>query len=183
MYDQAPLETTAFVEALRTGDRGALEWVARRCDHVGAPRFSRWAWEWMRDDFIADLTAQLTVATRAARFEIRGSAEAYIDTAIRNLCRRRFSDLARVRNQVDIQQAAGSVTVPDSAARVIAVLDLKRALAGLGRDCREMIEEKYLHGRSLSEMALDHGVPEKTIRSRLHSCREKLRILWQKLST
>lgn len=173
-----------FAEALKRGEAGVLPWLATRCDRVAARQFSAWAWRWMRDDFIADLASQLAGAVRGANFEIRGDAGAYVDTAIRNLCRRYFLDMARMRAHVPLDAASDQPACHgDSAAQVAAVIDLKRALDRLSPECRRMLQEKYLASRTLQEIGAGLGVEEKTARSRLHTCREKLRELWFAEST
>lgn len=185
MTTESPsLDGARFAQQLRTGDRAALEWLVGRCERVGSRQFSGWAWRWIREDFVADLAAQLTSASRATTFEIRGAAEPYVDTAIRNLCRRYYLDLARVRSQVPMDAVTNTPAGPtDSLARIAAVLDVKRVLRELSPECRRLIEDKYGRNLSLEEMGRERGIPEKTARSRLHACREKLRARWRELST
>lgn len=168
-----------FAERLRAGDRDVIAWIESRCHRVAAPQFSAWAWDWIRDDFIADLLTQLSLAVRG-RFELQSDAGAYVDTSVRNLCRRYFTDLARMRSREPIADgfALHEPAVPDSVAAVSAVLEIRDALDRLSPECRRLMIEKYLTGHSLAEIGDAIGVPEKTARSRLHQCRKKLRELW-----
>ena len=155
--------------------------MTARCERVASRQFSDWAWEWIREDFVGDLVSQLANTVRKDDFELRGAAGAYVDTAIRNLCRRYFRDVAQARRQVPLdavndRPASG---VRDSLAQVAMVVDLKRALQQLSPACRNLIRSKYVLGETLDEIGRGLGVPEKTARSRLHTCRQKLRqLLW-----
>ncbi len=178
------LDGADFAARLSRGDASVVDWLAARCERVASRQFSPWAWRWIRDDFVGDLTAQLATVSRGSGLEIRGAAEPYVDTAIRNLCRRYFLDLARVRRQVPMEHVVDRpVETRDSLARVAAVIDLKRVLGRLSPECRKLIQQKYVMHLSLDEIGRDGGIPEKTARSRLHTCRERLRTLWKDAST
>ena len=173
-------DRTTFAERIRSGDRDLMAWIESRCRRVAAPQFSAWAWDWIRDDFVADLFAQLALAARRTDFELRSDAGAYVDTSVRNLCRRYFADIARMRAHSSIAPGGEPppISVPGSLAGVSAALEVRDALDHLSPECRRLMVEKYITGRSLAEIGRELGVPEKTARSRLHQCRKKLREIW-----
>lgn len=181
---QSP-ESVTFADRLLTGDTEILVWLSSRCERVASPQFSFWAWDWIREDFISDVVAQLTATFGRGSFQLQGDAGAYVDTTIRNLCRSYFRELARSRLQSPLEAVPeSSLSVKgDTVAAILAVVDLKRTLARLSPSCRNLIVSKYVHGNSLSEIGDDLGIEAKTARSRLHTCRERLRELWRKLST
>jgi len=180
-----PPDAKTFAGSLLSGDTELIDWLRSRCERVAGPQFSSWAWNWIREDFTSDLIMQLTTAAGRDTFHLRGDTGAYLDTAIRNLCRSYFRELARTRLQspIEIAHEAGVSVSGDTVASILAVIDIRRALGGLSPICRELIESKYVYGHSLAEMGARQGVEEKTVRSRLHTCRERLRELWRKLST
>lgn len=176
---EAP-ESEQFAAQLAVGAPTLVAWLRKRCQRVASGEFSPWAWRWIREDFCADLLYQLSRASRGPDFVLRGAVEPYVDTAIRNLCRRYFRDLARIRRHVPIDTADGLPSqATDTLARVAACHDVRRALELLSPECRRLIREKYLDERSSAEIGLAIGVPEKTVRSRLHTCRERLRGIWE----
>ncbi len=178
-------DAATFAGSLLGGDRELIDWLRSRCQRVAGPQFSSWAWDWIREDFTSDLIVQLTTAAGRETFHLRGDTGAYVDTAIRNLCRSYFRELARTRLQspIDFVHEPGVSVSGDTVASILAVIDIRRALDGLSPKCRELIESKYIHGHSLADIGARGGVQEKTVRSRLHTCRERLRELWRKLST
>lgn len=171
------------LERLHAGDPGALDWLRRRCERRAAPRFSAWAWEWAREDFVGDLVAQLSQSTARPGFALRGPEEAYVDRCIANLCRRWFWQVARLRAQRGEELAEMIADAPASRApeRIAVSLDLRDALGRLDERCRSLLLRKYVEGLTLEQMGRQDGVPAKTARSRLHSCRERFRALWEQL--
>lgn len=63
----------------------------------------------------------------------------------------------------------------DEAATDASVLDLKAAIAMLAPDQRRLLSLYYTHGYSIEEIATHLNIPGGTVKSRLHSLREKLR--------
>jgi RNA polymerase sigma-70 factor (ECF subfamily) len=57
--------------------------------------------------------------------------------------------------------------------------DLERVrdgLAALGPDQRNLLRSYYLESRSVAEIASELGIPEGTVKSRLHTARNQLRL-------
>ena len=183
--DSWEFDAESFTHKLKDGDASLVTWLSARCERVARPQFSAWAWEWIRDDFVGDLLLQLTSAVRGDAFHIRGQPGAYVDTAIRNLCRQYFLELARIRRQSSLEVSGTELASGHrhSLARVAVAIDLRHALDRLSPECRRLIERKYVVGLDLKAIGNEVGVSEKTARSRLHQCREKLRRLWEKIST
>jgi RNA polymerase sigma factor (sigma-70 family) len=179
-------ESKQLLTLLLDGDGDTIDWLRRRCNQVAAPQFSAWAWNWIQEDFASDLIAQLVSAAGSDSFELRGDANAYVDTAIRNLCRRYFQEMARLRSQTRIDRAGDLALgdgTRDAMAGILAAIEIRRALGELSPACLDLIKRKYVEGQSLQGIGAAMGIPEKTVRSRLHSCRQRLRACWKKLST
>lgn len=176
--------TPGILGRLHEGDPATLDWLRRRCEQRAAPRFSAWAWEWAREDFVGDLAAQLVQSTGRPGFALRGPEEAYIDRSIANLCRRWFWQIARLRRQRGEELAATIADAPRSRApeRIAVSLDLREAMAQLDERCRSLLLRKYVEGLTLEQLGQQDGVAAKTARSRLHSCRQRFRALWEKLA-
>jgi len=173
------------LEQLVQGSQKAVRWLRERCERRAAPRFSTWAWEWLREDFVGDLLLQLTVTASKPEFELRGSVDGYIDICIFNLCRRYYSRLAVMRRQDTLDVVAESLAAPqpDALERVAVALDMRRALGRMRPDCRRILLRKYVDELSLEEIGARLDITAKTARSRLHSCRERLRSIWAQLSS
>lgn len=172
-------ESTAMLSRLVAGDDDALRWLRRRAVRRASPRFARWAWRLIEDDFVGDLLLQLTVSAGREGFTLSSSSAAYVDRAISNLCTSYFRRIARVRNdeplEPDDRASTGLETVGVG-------LDMRRALLAISPGCRRLIVGKYVHGLSLDELADASSIPAKTANSRLHSCRTRLREIWRKIS-
>jgi len=182
--DPAPVpEEEGFrLDQLVAGSPSALQWLRQRCERRAAPRFSAWAWEWLREDFVADLLLQLTVTAGKPDFVLRGRDDAYVDICIFNLCRRTYTDLAAVRRGDDLTAHEGQLRAPrsDVLEYVAIALDMRQALAALHPECPDLLFRKSLEGATLEEMGDVAGVPARTMRSRLHACRRRLRSIWDR---
>ena len=166
-------EALRFLRELATGGSDAVDWLRRRTRERAAPRFSSWAWSWIHEDFVSDLLLQLTGTVARPEFALRGSASAYVDISIANLCKAYFRQLARHRRGESLddhrdlpERSAGA------ARRVAAAAELWRLLLG-----------KYVEGLSLKELAVATGTEPRTIQSRLHTCRKRLREVSEKRSS
>jgi len=167
----------SVLAALAAGKMSALEWLLERCRRHAAPRFSAWAWEWIEEDFVADLRSQLLQTSSRPAFALRGPEEPYVVRAIHNLCCTYFRRVAAVRRQ-DPLSADADLPGRDPEHRIAAALDLRRGLLVVGPECRRRLVDKYVMGLSLQEMARAESVSAQTLRSRLHACRERLREFW-----
>ncbi|MCP3981591.1 MAG: sigma-70 family RNA polymerase sigma factor [bacterium] len=166
-----------LANGLEQGDREVQDWIRERAHKRGAPRFTGWSWRWIEEDFVSDLTLQLTVTLRRPGFRLRGPLTAYVDVAISNLCKNYFRRLAGHRRQDPVETID---QVPRSRSdasldRVALALDLRRGLLSISPEGRELILGKYVDGLSLKELAARLRIEPKTVNSRLHTYRTQLR--------
>ena len=169
-----------LLEGLARGDSDVLAWLRARVRRRAAHRFSSWAWREIEPDFVSDLVMQLSVTVRRPGFTLRGPLEAYVDTAIANLCAGYFRRLAALRLQEPVDRHT-ELPDPRRAAvleGIVVALDLRRVMAELPAEARALIVGKYVEGLSLADLAARFGTSAKTINSRLHAGRELLRSLW-----
>ena len=168
--------------ALRDGDERGLHWLRERVQLRASRQFAHWAWEHIADDFHADLRLALVAALRRPGFATAEPA-AYVDVAIANLCRRYYRTVARLRAQCELESDAAELQAVQSSAleRVSAALALHAVFAELEPVCRQRLVAKYVDGLSMEELARREGVAEKTMRSRLHECREAFRRIHTRL--
>jgi RNA polymerase sigma factor (sigma-70 family) len=183
--DDAASACTAarFVEDVTAGSAELLAWLQRRVERRAAPQFSPWAWEWAREDFVAELSLQLLVTVRKPGFELHAPFESYIDTCISNLCRTWFRRIARLRAGLSLDDLSPDAE-PQAASTVEHValaLDMRRALLALDPACRELLVGKYVMGWSMQEIGDRAGVSGARIQSRLHACRDRLRKAFEAL--
>ena len=166
---------------LVAGDPAAVSWLRGRTRERARPRFTRWAWAWIEEDFVGDLLLQLVTTCGAPGFALVGDPGAYVDTAISNLCTKYFRGVARLRAGAPVEAVDDPNAARSSPAleRIAAALDARRVLLSLSPECRRLLVEKYALGRSLDEMGTAAGVESKTVRSRLHGCRERARAEWE----
>jgi RNA polymerase sigma factor (sigma-70 family) len=171
------LDAAGFLRKLSTNDPQCLQWLNTRVRMRAARRFSSWAWTWIEEDFASDLLTQLVVTTAKPDFKTTGSAAAYVDVAISNLCTTYFRRVARMRSTTSLDH--DSVELPesraDTLAQIASVLEVRRVLEISSSGCRRLLAAKYLLGKSLREIALEVAAEEGTVRRRLHACREFLR--------
>lgn len=179
---QPAAKTSPHVEGLRTGEARTLGWIRDRCERRAARRFAPWAWAFIREDFAADVIAQLTVTVQKSEFELRGSFGAYVDRSIDNLCKRYFLTLARIRRAEPLDRHPNLTPAADRLERVAMAVDLKVTLNRLDPACRSLVLRKYVEGCSLQDLAQTLGISSQTVRSRLHTCRQRLRSFWFQLT-
>jgi RNA polymerase sigma-70 factor, ECF subfamily len=99
----------------------------------------------------------------------RGSVRGWLLTVVRNL----VIDRVRARDARPPEVADDLATLGDGAARqrdhadaVAASVTVHAALGGLSEEHRAVLEQVYLHGRTLEEAAAALGVPKGTVKSR-----------------
>ncbi len=170
-----------FLRALAEGKNADTDWLRRRARDRAAGQFTGWAWRWIEADFVGDLLLQLTITVGRPGFLLRGSAAAYLDISILNLCRSYFRELGARRKTEPLEGHHGLPDrSADAARRVAAALELRWLLEKASPDCRRLLLGKYAQGHSLQELAKQTGLEPKTVQSRLHTCRQRLRALWRK---
>jgi RNA polymerase sigma-70 factor (ECF subfamily) len=106
-----------------------------------------------------------------------GSVRAWLFTVARNLV---VDDLRRAHHRREL----ASAQVPDrgQADETQAVLDawlVADALVELSPEHRAVVVGAYYRGRSVAEMAAEHGVPPGTVKSRMHYALRALRLALQ----
>jgi RNA polymerase sigma-70 factor (ECF subfamily) len=109
----------------------------------------------------------------------RGSVRGWLLTVVRNIVidRVRARD-ARPREVSDLSDDGTQAHVPrqrDHADAVTASITVHAALDGLSPEHRAVLEQVYLHGRSLEETADALGVPKGTVKSRSYYALRALR--------
>ena len=166
-----------LIGALSSGEVSGLRWLRRRVQYRAAARFSSWAWNWIKEDFLADLTVQLTVTMARPGFSLQGPIGAYVDRAISNLCNRYFLRIAQMRRNEPLEPEASRLPSESklSLESLAAALNVRRALWSVSPACRSLLIQKYVEGLSLRELAEKAGIEAKTVQSRLQTCRGKLR--------
>ncbi len=104
----------------------------------------------------------------------RGSIRGWLLTTVRNIVISRARARA-VRPREIAESAAHPASVDDHAAAVAASVTVYAALDTLSTEHRTVIEEIYLRGRDLDEVARILGVPKGTVKSRAHYALRALR--------
>jgi RNA polymerase sigma-70 factor (ECF subfamily) len=178
----APGSDVELWDRLRDGDREALgELFDQYADDVHAFAFRRTA-SWAA----AEDVVQATFLSTWRRFErnppgplTAPSARGWLLVVASNECKSVFRTAQRFRALVDrLPQPSPD---PDHAAEVARRLDderrmsaVRRALAKLPKHERETLELVVWSGLTMAETAAALGVPEGTVKARLHRARRRL---------
>jgi RNA polymerase sigma-70 factor (ECF subfamily) len=110
-----------------------------------------------------------------------GSVRGWLLTVVRNL----VTDAARARRSRPQEVAETPLVVPqqrDHAEPVAAAVTVRRALAQLSPEHREVLELTHLAGLSVREAATVLDVPEGTVKSRCHYALRALRTVLEPAS-
>jgi RNA polymerase sigma-70 factor (ECF subfamily) len=165
-----------LVRAVAGGDRRALELLYRRhaawlAGRLAARTSSRdLAEEALQDTFVA--------AWRGAG-AYHGTGE--VPAWLWGIARRRLASLARRRGHGGLPLAAAAATADPAATPEQAALGqdtsarVRAAVAGLPAEQRAAITAVVYQGQSIQEAARAAGVPEGTVKSRLHRARRQIR--------
>jgi len=128
-----------------------------------------------------DLTQEVFLAALKSWDTYRGDASPL--TWLRSIARRKVADHLTARAQQNSARGATSLTNLtnghtnlDERAAI-----LSRAMRKLPLDRVELLEEKYLEGRSVREIAKQRGITEKAVESALSRARGALRDLFLRL--
>lgn len=115
----------------------------------------------------------------------RGSVRGWLLTVVRNLVidRVRARDARPPELGEDISQLEHGPAERDHADAVAASVTVHRALDGLSPEHRAVLEQVYLHGRSLDEAAAVLGVPKGTVKSRSFYALRSLRSAMEREGT
>jgi RNA polymerase sigma-70 factor (ECF subfamily) len=162
-----------LVERAQRGDASAFESLLDRTgDRLYAAAFGV-----LRDSERADDAVQQAMIDIWRRLPTLRDPDRFLAWAYRIVIRAAYAEVRQRRRW----GAAGGVTeiglrsVPDHAAAIVDRDQLDRGLDRLGMDHRAVIVLKHLAGLSNPEIAHVLGIPEGTVRSRLHHSMNGLR--------
>jgi len=133
-------------------------------------------------DVASDLTQDVFLAALRSWHSYRGEASAL--TWLRSIARRKiadhYTDQARQGRRQDCPEAPAEPASepPEPQQRTLLLAEAMRSLPA---DCVELLEGKYLEGRSVRQMAQEQGRSEKAIESALSRARQTLREEYLKL--
>jgi RNA polymerase sigma-70 factor, ECF subfamily len=165
----------ALIRRIANGDRLAMQVLYARY-HV---RVFRFVVRLVRDeataeDVISDVF--LDVWRQAGRFEGRSTVSTWL------LAIARFKAISAVKRrrdeELDEEAAAAIEDLSDDPATALEKKDtgamLRKCLAGLSAEHREVIDLVYYHEKSVEEAAEIVGIPENTIKTRMFYARKRL---------
>jgi RNA polymerase sigma-70 factor, ECF subfamily len=104
----------------------------------------------------------------------KGSVRGWLLTTVRNV----ITDTIRARGARPREVAATATVGPicgDHADLVVSALVVRESLARLTAEQRSVVEQVYLHGRSVSQAAERLGIPPGTVKSRAYHAIRTLR--------
>jgi RNA polymerase sigma-70 factor (ECF subfamily) len=164
-----------LIGRIATGDRLAMQVLYAR-HHV---RVFRFVIRIVRDESTAeDLISDvfLDVWRQAGRFQGRSSVSTWM------LAMARFKALSALRRRPDEEfDEDSTVGIEDGSDDPHTSLEkkdksalIKRCLAGLSAQHREIIDLVYYHDKSVEEVAAIVGIPENTVKTRMFYARKRL---------
>jgi RNA polymerase sigma-70 factor (ECF subfamily) len=164
-----------LLEALADGDLGALRQLYDRHAPWLSVRLSRRCND---REVVADVLQDTFVAVwqGARRYQGRGEVGAWMwGIAIRRL-------VSRLRTRRDVvllrdpeTPSAASLAVEDELLQGVEYGDLGRALAALSPEMRAVIQATVLDGLTTREAARLLGIPQNTVKTRVHRAKAHLR--------
>jgi RNA polymerase sigma-70 factor, ECF subfamily len=164
-----------LIGRIASGDRLAMQVLFAR-HHV---RVYRFVLRMVRDETVAeDLISDvfLDVWRQAGRFEGRSAVPTWL------LAIARFKALTALRRkpdeELDEETAEAIEDQADDPEVVLAKKDkselIRKCLAGLSAEHREIIDLVYYHEKSVEEVAEIVGIPENTVKTRMFYARKRL---------
>ena len=164
-----------LIGRIASGDRLAMQVLFAR-HHL---RVFRFVLRLVRDESVAeDLISEvfLDVWRQADRFEGRSAVSTWL------LAIARFKALSALRRKPDQElddEAAEAIEDPtDDPEAALGKKDkaaaMRKCLAGLSAEHREIIDLVYYHEKSVEEVAVIVGIPEATVKTRMFYARKKL---------
>jgi len=174
MAMQAPADE-ALIGRIARGDRLAMQVLFAR-HHV---RVYRYVLRLVHDEMAAEDVISdvfLDVWRQASRFEGRSTVSTWL------IAIGRFKALSMLRRRrddgLDDETAESIEETADDPERALAKLDkgekLRKCLAALSAEHREIIDLVYYHEKSVEEVAAIVGIPENTVKTRMFYARKKL---------
>jgi RNA polymerase sigma-70 factor (ECF subfamily) len=104
------------------------------------------------------------------------TARSWMFTVARNLV---IDDARSARRRHELVDEPPELAVDDRTDQLFDTLLVEEALAGLSADHRAVIARAYFGGRNTAELASELGIPEGTVKSRLHYGLRALRLALQ----
>ena len=164
-----------LIGRIASGDRLAMQVLFAR-HHV---RVYRFVLRLVRDESTAeDLISEvfLDVWRQAGRFEGRSAVSTWL------LAIARFKALSALRRrpdeELDEEKAAAIEDTSDNPEVVLEKKDksaaIRKCLAGLSAEHREIVDLVYYHEKSVEEVAEIVGIPENTVKTRMFYARKRL---------
>ena len=164
-----------LIGRIASGDRLAMQVLFAR-HHL---RVYRFVLRLVRDESAAeDLISEvfLDVWRQADRFEGRSAVSTWL------LAIARFKALSALRRKpdenLDDEAAEAIEDTSDDPEAALAKKDkgavIRKCLAGLSAEHREIIDLVYYHEKSVEEVAVIVGIPEATVKTRMFYARKKL---------
>jgi len=165
-----------LIRRIANGDRLAMQVLYARY-HV---RMFRFVVRLIRDEATAeDVISEvfLDVWRQAGRFEGRSTVSTWL------LAIARFKAISAVKRrrrdeELDGEAAAAIEDLSDNPATALEKKDtgamLRKCLAGLSAEHREVIDLIYYHEKSVEEVAEIVGIPENTVKTRMFYARKRL---------
>src|SRR5215216_1635442 len=160
-----------LIGRIASGDRLAMQVLFAR-HHV---RVYRFVLRLVRDESVAeDLISEvfLDVWRQAGRFEGRSAVSTWL------LAIARFKALSALRRKPDEELAEAIEDPTDDPEVSLAKKDkgavIRKCLAGLSAEHREIIDLVYYHEKSVEEVAAIVGIPENTVKTRMFYARKRL---------
>jgi RNA polymerase sigma-70 factor, ECF subfamily len=174
MAMQAPADEV-LIGRIARGDRLAMQVLFAR-HHV---RMYRFVLRLLRDEMAAEDVVSdvfLEVWRQASRFEGRSAVSTWLIAIARF---KALSVLRRRREDELDEETAESIEEPSDDPHIaVEKLDkgekLRRCLASLSPEHREIIDLVYYHEKSVEEVARIVGIPENTVKTRMFYARKKL---------
>ena len=165
----------ALIGRIASGDKLAMQVLFARHQL----RVYRFVLRLLRDESVAeDLISEvfLDVWRQADRFEGRSAVSTWL------LAIARFKALSALRRKPDQElddETAEAIEDPtDDPEAALAKKDksteIRKCLAGLSAEHREIIDLVYYHEKSVEEVAVIVGIPEATVKTRMFYARKKL---------
>ena len=161
-----PAEVTDLIESEASDE----EWVRTLFEEHGRAMLA-YATRLISDRSAAeDIVQEVLVRAwrhRVAPVEGKSAVRAWLFTVIRNL----VVDWFRARNSRPIEVVETMMTHPverDHADRVVDSILVFQALGSLSPEHRAVLEDVYLHGKTVRETAETLGIPPGTVKSRTY---------------
>ena len=172
---QGPIRLETLFDRAREGDSAATAEIdrivrtfARQICSRGMPAWGQ-GLDW---EDVAQEAGMRVLTTGLVQYSGCGSERSYIYSVVRSTVIQMARSAGRARRREDIHADRGSTSVSPGEG-----IEVGRILSALSPECRDLIERVFFHGRSYRELAVDFGIEESSVRSRLSRCVQAARTL------